>query len=48
VKKNPLLPRLGFVVALGAMAALGLRGGGCFTAPLRVGTFNIELLGARG
>jgi endonuclease/exonuclease/phosphatase family metal-dependent hydrolase len=48
VKRNPLLPRLGLVVALGAMTALGLRGGGCFEPPLRVGTFNIELLGASG
>lgn len=44
--RNPLLPRLAVVVALGAAAALGLRGGGCFAPRLRVGTFNIELFGA--
>lgn len=42
--KNPLLPRLGFVVALAVMASVAARGG-CFTRRLRVGTFNIEQLG---
>lgn len=42
------MPRLGAIVALAMFASLGLRGGGCFTPRLRVGTFNIERLGGKG
>lgn len=42
--KNPLLPRVGFVVALAALAGVAAHGG-CFARRLRVGTFNIEQFG---
>ncbi|MBX3227280.1 MAG: endonuclease/exonuclease/phosphatase family protein [Labilithrix sp.] len=43
--RNPLLPRVAAVVALGIVSSLVLRGGGCFERPLRVGTFNVRELG---
>jgi endonuclease/exonuclease/phosphatase family metal-dependent hydrolase len=46
--RNPLLPRLGIVVALGLAATITLRGGACFQPKLRVGTFNIERFGDKG